>query len=123
MMEPQPQRFCQPSELGNPQRTRASTFPQRRRLRLSNWDKLLNARQSYISTDCRAEPENLRLPPDKRGKKPKPFVYPAQFMALLELIPEPYASMVFVAVWTGLRVSELCARKWSSIHAHSITVS
>jgi formate hydrogenlyase transcriptional activator len=31
-------------------------FPQRRRLRLSNRDKLLNPRQSYISTDSRAEP-------------------------------------------------------------------
>jgi len=37
MMERLPQRFCPPSELGNPQRTRVSTFPQRRRLRLSNW--------------------------------------------------------------------------------------
>ena len=55
-MERQPQRFCPPSELGNPQRTRVSTFPQRRRRRLSKWDKLLNPRQSYISTDSRAEP-------------------------------------------------------------------
>jgi integrase len=31
---------------------------------------------------------------------------------LLELIPEPFASMVFVAVWTGLRVSELIGLKW-----------
>ena len=31
-----PQRFCLPSELGNPQRTRVPTFPQRRRLRLPN---------------------------------------------------------------------------------------
>jgi hypothetical protein len=51
-----PQRFCPPSELGSPQRTRVSTFPQLRRLRLSNSDKLLNPRQSYISTDSRAEP-------------------------------------------------------------------
>ena len=67
--------------------------------------------------------ENLRLPPDKRGKKPKPFIYPAQFAALLELIPEPYATMIFVAVWTGLRISELCALKWRSINADSITIS
>src|ERR1700739_1368286 len=58
MMEPLPQRFCPPSELGSPQRTRVSTFPQRRRLRLSNRDKLLNPRQSYISTDSRAEPKD-----------------------------------------------------------------
>ena len=42
MMERRPQRFCPTSELGNPQRTRVSTFPQRRRLRLSNWTQLLN---------------------------------------------------------------------------------
>lgn len=66
--------------------------------------------------------DNLRLPPDKRGRKPKPFVYPAQFAALLELIPEPYATMIFVAVWTGLRVSELCALRWRSVHADTITI-
>ncbi|HZQ96543.1 MAG TPA: tyrosine-type recombinase/integrase [Candidatus Sulfotelmatobacter sp.] len=66
--------------------------------------------------------DNLRLPPDKRGKRQKPFIYPAQFEAILELIPEPYATMVYVAVWTGLRVSELSALKWRCIHADSITV-
>jgi integrase len=66
--------------------------------------------------------DNLRLPPDKRGSKPKPFIYPAQFAALLELIPEPYATMIFVAVWNGLRVSELCALRWRSVHADTITI-
>src|ERR1035437_1013651 len=56
MMERLPQRFCSPSELGNPQRTRVSTFPQRRRLRLSNRTKLLNPRKSRVSPDSRAEP-------------------------------------------------------------------
>ncbi len=56
MMERLPQRFCPPSELGNPQRTRVSTFPQRRRLRLSNWTQLLNPRKSNVSTDSRPEP-------------------------------------------------------------------
>jgi len=49
--------------------------------------------------------EGIRLPAERRGKrKTKPHVTPEQFEQLLELIPEPYASMVFVAVWTGLRV-------------------
>ena len=65
---------------------------------------------------------NLRLPPDKRGRKPKPFIYPAQFAALLELIPEPYATMVDVAVWSGLRISELCALKWRCLSPDSIRV-
>src|ERR1019366_8783423 len=53
-----PQRFCPPSELGNPQKTRVSTFPQRRRLLLSNWTQLLNPRKSNVSTDSRPEPFN-----------------------------------------------------------------
>src|ERR1039458_5925040 len=61
MMERLPQRFCPPSELGNPQRTRVSTFPQRRRLRLSNWTQLLNPRKSNVSTDSRGSVQLNRL--------------------------------------------------------------
>jgi integrase len=39
-----------------------------------------------------------------------------------EWAAEPYTTMVFVAVWTGLRVSELIGLKWRRIHADSITV-
>jgi hypothetical protein len=39
------------------------------------------------------------FPADKREKrKIKPHVTPEQFEQLVELIPEPYATMVFVAV-------------------------
>jgi len=38
------------------------------------------------------------------------------------LIPEPYSSMVYVAVYTGLRVSELIGLRWGDIHEHSITI-
>src|SRR5262249_7111722 len=59
----------------------------------------------------------LQLPPEKRGKRRhKPFVRPEQFAALIELIPEPYSTMVFVAVYTGLRVSELVGLRWGDIH-------
>jgi len=52
-----------------------------------------------------------------------PFtITPEQFHALLELVPEPYASMLFVSVWTGLRISELIGLKWRCIHTDSITV-
>src|SRR5262249_13623609 len=47
---------------------------------------------------------------------------PEQFTELLVRIQEPYASMVFVAVYTGLRVSELVGLRWHDIHADSITV-
>src|SRR6266567_9323265 len=61
-MERQPQWFCPPSELGNPQRTRVSTFPQRRRLRPTNRTKLLNPRKSRVSPDSRAEPDFECIP-------------------------------------------------------------
>jgi len=65
----------------------------------------------------------VKVPPDRRGKRrPKPYLTPAQFDELLILIEEPYASMVFVAVWTGLRVSELAALKWEDIGEDSITI-
>ena len=41
---------------------------------------------------------------------------------LVQLIEEPYATMVYVAVYTGLRVSEVIALRWSDIHEQSITI-
>lgn len=65
----------------------------------------------------------VRVPADKRGKKKfKPHLTPVQFDNLLLLIPEPYASMVFVAIYTGLRVSELAGLRWDDIHEDSITI-
>jgi len=66
--------------------------------------------------------ETLQLPPDKRGKQTKPWITPAQFSTRIDLIPEPYATMIFVAVWTGLRISEIAGLKWRCIHSESITV-
>jgi integrase len=66
--------------------------------------------------------DGLRLPLDKRARRPKPTITPAEFNNLIEFMPEPYASMVFVAVWTGLRVSELIALKWRCIHVDSLSV-
>lgn len=64
-----------------------------------------------------------KLPPDKRGKLTKPVITPAEFQSLLLLIPELYASMVYIGAYTGLRVSELAALKWENIHRDSITVA
>jgi integrase len=67
--------------------------------------------------------EAIRLPVPRKGRKrSKPVVPPQQFNALLELIAEPYASMVYVAVYTGLRVSELCALRWRNVHENSISI-
>ena len=64
----------------------------------------------------------LKLPVDKRPRRQKPVISPEQFSNLVEYVPEPYASMLFVSVWTGLRISELIGLKWRCVHADSITV-
>jgi len=66
--------------------------------------------------------DGLQLPPDKRGRRPKPVITPDQFNQLVDCIPEPYATMVYVSVWTGLRVSELIGLKWRCIHEDAITI-
>jgi integrase len=66
--------------------------------------------------------EGVRLPPSRRGNRNKPYITPDQFELLLQLISEPYASMVFVATYTGLRVSELIGLRWKNVGSDSITV-
>lgn len=66
--------------------------------------------------------EGLRLPRDTKGRRSKPYIDPQRFAALLALLPEPYQTMVFVAVYTGLRISELTALRWKNVHADSITI-
>jgi integrase len=67
--------------------------------------------------------EGFRLPPEKRGKRrEKPYVTPSHLDGLVGLIAEPYATMVYVAMYTGLRVSELCALRWRNVHASSLSV-
>jgi integrase len=58
----------------------------------------------------------------KKGKRSKPYVTPEQFAGLLAMIQEPYATMVYVAVYTGLRASELVGLRWRNVHEDSITV-
>ena len=62
------------------------------------------------------------LPTAKRGKRVKPFLMPEMFEALLAQIREPYATMVYVAVYTGLRVSELIGLRWRNVHPDSISI-
>lgn len=67
--------------------------------------------------------ENVRMPAERRGKKRnKPYLSPEQLDRLVEAIPEPYATMVYVAIYTGLRVSELTGLRWEDIHENSITI-
>ena len=55
-------------------------------------------------------------------KKQKPHVTPEEFERLVEFVDEPYATMIYVAVFSGLRVSELVGLKWEDVHAEAITV-
>jgi integrase len=66
--------------------------------------------------------DGLQMPPDKRGRRAKPHISPAEFNQLVEAISEPYATMVHVAIWTGLRVSELIGLKWRCIHRDAISI-
>jgi small subunit ribosomal protein S28e len=66
--------------------------------------------------------ESVRLARGTRGNRIKPYIDPLKFQALLALIPEPYATMVHVAVYTGLRASELIGLKWRNVHTDSIAV-
>lgn len=65
--------------------------------------------------------EKIRLKKRKLTKA-KPFIRVEQFYSLLQLLAEPYATMVYVAVFTGLRVSEVAGLLWRNIHSNSITV-
>jgi integrase len=66
--------------------------------------------------------QGVILAAKRTGHRVKPYVTPQQLVLLLGLIPEPYASMVFVAVYTGLRVSELVALRWRNVHVDSISI-
>lgn len=60
--------------------------------------------------------EGVSIPRDRRVRRAaKPHITPEQFWRLLELVPEPYATMIFVAVYSGLRVSELIGLKWEDV--------
>jgi integrase len=67
--------------------------------------------------------EGLRLPVQKTGRKrSKPYLTPEQFEILVARIPEPYATMVYVAIFTGLRISELAGLKWNDLGEDTITI-
>lgn len=66
--------------------------------------------------------EGVRLPHPKKGKRTKPWITPEQLTQLLGLIAEPYASIVYVAMYTGLRPSELAGLRWRNVLADSILI-
>lgn len=65
--------------------------------------------------------QRIRLKKRKLTRQ-KPFIRVDQFHGLLELIAEPYATMVYVAAFTALRVSELAGLLWRNVNTDSITI-
>lgn len=88
------------------------------------WTVLSAVMASSIKYGClSANPcHGVKLPPAKRGKSPKPFITERQFDQLVELIAEPYATMVYVACWTGLRISELIGLRWNDVGVDTLTI-
>lgn len=66
----------------------------------------------------------IQIPRSKvvNRRKQKPHITPEEFALLLQILPEPYATMVYVAVYTGLRISELIGLKWGDVHTDSLTI-
>lgn len=62
------------------------------------------------------------LPQGRPTPKQKPTITTAQFDKLVEIIPEPYATMVYVAIYTGLRASEVIGLKWNDLQEWAITI-
>lgn len=100
----------------------------RSNLSLESIDKIRDVLSSILAAAVRYEllvrnpAEGLRLPRARKAKRSKPYITPSQFAALVELIAEPYATMVYVAVYTGLRVSELIGLRWRNVGPDSITI-
>jgi integrase len=67
--------------------------------------------------------EGVMMPAERMGKRrSKPYLTPDQFETLIGNIPEPYATMVYVAIYTGLRVSELAGLRWNDLGVDTITI-
>jgi len=85
-------------------------------------DKIKDVLSSILGTAVRYQLlvknpiEGVQLPPKRRGKRiAKPNITSEQFDQILAGIPEPYATMVYVAVYSGLRVSELIGLRWNDV--------
>ena len=85
-------------------------------------DKIRDVMSSILASAVRYQllvrnpMEGVQLPPNRIGKRvAKPTITPEQFEEILARIPEPYSTMVHVAVYSGLRVSELIGLRWNDV--------
>lgn len=58
----------------------------------------------------------------KRRKRPR-ILAVEEFLRMVALIPEPYALMVWVAICTGMRVSEVLGLKWNTIDFENLSMA
>jgi integrase len=97
-------------------------------LQLESIDKIRDVLSGIMNSAIRHQlllknpVEGVRLPHPKRGKRMKPWISQEQFSCLLAMMQEPYATIVFVAMYTGLRPSELAGLRWRNVHADAITI-
>ena len=66
--------------------------------------------------------EGVKLPVAKHGRRTKPYITQKQFMMLIEMIAEPYATMLYTAAYTGLRPSEVIGLRRRNVREDSITI-
>jgi site-specific recombinase XerC len=102
--------------------SKLTTSPKKQPLSYESRDKVrdvLSAALNFAVENgllVRNPAEAVRVPPDRRGRRrQKPWITPEQFAQLLEHVPEPYATMVYVAVFRGLRISELIGLRWNDV--------
>lgn len=55
-------------------------------------------------------------------RRTKPHITPEEFERLVECVEEPYSTMIYTAVFSGLRVSELIGLKWEDVSDDALTV-
>jgi integrase len=66
--------------------------------------------------------DGIQIPPPRTGKRTKPYITPEQFELLVKAMAEPYATMVYVCVMSGLRVSELIGLKWDDVLPDALVI-
>jgi len=76
-------------------------------------------RAGHIATNPLA---GLKMPRNNAKARAKKVISPAQFHSLLNEIAEPYQTMVYVAAFSGLRISELLALRWRCVTDSGISV-
>jgi len=109
-------------DLGTLQLQRYFSTMAKGKLSHESQDKIRDVLSSILGSAVRYQllvknpMEGVQLAPSRMGKRvAKPNITSEQFDEILSEIPEPYATMVYVAVYSGLRVSELIGLRWNDV--------